>query len=555
MTDNPYLLARHRALFERGNVENLWQELAEQFYPERADFTVERTEGDDLTSRLFDSTPVLFRRDLGNAFSAMLRPRSQAWFRADLEYPDVPRTREVRAFFDHVTEVTRRAVYARSAQMAAATKQADMDYATFGNAVLSVEANRQRNGLSFHCYHLKDCAWAENADGEVDVIHRRFSLTARQMAQMFAQPGDELPKEVKQSLEGYGKADTNRTPEKKCKMIHVVMPAREYEFKTRKVRSRSAPWASVYMTDAGHIVRESVSRHFRYVVPRWQRMQGSVYAVSPAAMTALPDARMMQRVAQLMLEAAEKQVDPPLKAIQGAVIGEVNTEASGLTWLEHDYDQRTGDPLVPMELGKNVRLGVDLLERIAGHLNEAFYLSKLRLPQRDRRTAYETAQLVEEFIREAIPLFEPLETEYNAPLLDMVAGILMDNDAYDLRLMPREAAGQNMIWAFSNPLHAAIEKNKVFQYEATVNMLAMGVQLEPGMRSDTDLRTAYRDALGGMGVPALWLREKDEADAMVEQEAQQREMQQAAQMAQQAGDAAASVGGAVNQMTPQGEAQ
>ena len=50
------------------------QDIAENFYPERADFTVNRSIGADFAEHLTTGYPSMVRRDLGNSFGSMLRP-------------------------------------------------------------------------------------------------------------------------------------------------------------------------------------------------------------------------------------------------------------------------------------------------------------------------------------------------------------------------------------------------------------------------------------------------------------------------------------------------
>jgi hypothetical protein len=47
---------------KKSPILNLWQEIAEQFYPERADFTVCRSLGDEFADHLMTSYPVMARR-------------------------------------------------------------------------------------------------------------------------------------------------------------------------------------------------------------------------------------------------------------------------------------------------------------------------------------------------------------------------------------------------------------------------------------------------------------------------------------------------------------
>ena len=125
---------------------SLYQILANQFYPERADFTVTRNVGVELADQLVESFPILVRRDLGDSLSAMLRDGD--WFEMGISgEPDHQgkswlqwATGRLKALFDD-----------RSSNFTRATKEGDHDFITFGSAALSIELNKNRNGLLFRC--------------------------------------------------------------------------------------------------------------------------------------------------------------------------------------------------------------------------------------------------------------------------------------------------------------------------------------------------------------------------------------------------------------------
>ena len=48
-------------LFSRGSLLSLWQNIADNFYPERAEFTLSRTLGEEFADHLSTSYPVLAR--------------------------------------------------------------------------------------------------------------------------------------------------------------------------------------------------------------------------------------------------------------------------------------------------------------------------------------------------------------------------------------------------------------------------------------------------------------------------------------------------------------
>jgi len=95
------LCQRADKLFDsRTATVTLWQELAEQFYPERADFKSLRAQ-ESFADHLFSTDPVMMRRDLGNAISAMTRPSGRQWGKPDVD-DDALRILEV---LNHVPEL------------------------------------------------------------------------------------------------------------------------------------------------------------------------------------------------------------------------------------------------------------------------------------------------------------------------------------------------------------------------------------------------------------------------------------------------------------------
>ena len=113
-------------LFTEAYVRNqLFQEIAENFYPERADFTVGANTGGQFASNLDTSYPIMARRDLGNAFGAMLRPPGKEWFSIKTKIEDVDEGG--RKWLEMATQVQRRAIYDLESNFIRATKEGDHD--------------------------------------------------------------------------------------------------------------------------------------------------------------------------------------------------------------------------------------------------------------------------------------------------------------------------------------------------------------------------------------------------------------------------------------------
>ena len=171
---------------QRSGLVSVWQEISENFYPERADFTTIR-KGSSLfdNAALMTSAPALIRRDLGNTLSAMLRPRGEEWFRIRTSDDRINEDPGAKKWLDWATDVQRKVIYDKRAHFVRSTKEGDHDFASFGQAVLTVDVNKDLDGLLYRAWHLRDVVWSENASLEIDTVHRNWKVQARNLKSLF----------------------------------------------------------------------------------------------------------------------------------------------------------------------------------------------------------------------------------------------------------------------------------------------------------------------------------------------------------------------------------
>lgn len=527
------LIEQSNQLFEkRSGLLSLWQEIAQNFYPERADFTQVHNLGDEFGVNLMTSYPVLARRDLGNAIGSMLRPSSKQWFHVRTrDYENLGA--EARAWLQTATTRMRRAMYDRRSQFARATKEGDHDFAAFGQNVLQVSLNKDASGLLYRCWHLRDVAWSEDANGAVSSVYRKWKPTVAQLVATF-------PGKVHQKVNDYYEKDKFREIE----VRHCIVPVEFYDG-DKAIR---APFVSVYFdVENEHVIEVVGVPSQEYVIPRWSTVSGSQYAYSPATVAALPDARLLQAMTSVLLEAGEKAVNPPMISVQEALRSDISIYAGGVTWVDAAYDERMGEVLRPITQDKSgIPLGIDMADRLHAMLAEAFFLNKLSLPAPGQdMTAYEVGQRVQEYIRQAMPLFEPMESEYNGPLCDLTFEKMLRAGAFGSPFdMPEELREQEVEFRFESPLHDAIEREKGQRFLEAQSMLAQAVQLDPQAANIVDASVALRDVLEAIGVPAKWTRSESEAQRINEAQVQRQrtaellaQMQQGAQVAKTLGEA------------------
>ena len=497
-------------------LNSLHQDIADNFYYERASFTLERSIGTDFAANTMTSYPAMCRRDLGNYFGSMLRPNTKVWFHTGVRNTEV-KDNELRTWLQGFEATQRRAMYDPKAKFSRATKEGDHDFAAFGQCAISIELNKDANGMLYRCWHLRDLAWQENEEGDVGAKFRRWKPTAQTMVRIFGK--DNLHEEVVRNAE--------KDPFQEHEIMHMVVEADMYDGKTNR------PFWSVWY-DGAHDKLISATPIWTgyYVIPRWQTVSGSQYSYSPATVCALPDARLIQAMTFTLLEAGEKATSPPMIATIDAVRSDVAVYASGITWVDPEYDERAGEALRPITQDfRGFNFGVQMNQEARAMIRQAFFLDQLSMPQRDaeRVTAFEVAQRTEQYIRQAMPLFEPLETEYNARICDDTFTLLWRNGAFGSPLdWPKSLRGADISFTFESPLHDAIEAQKGQLLLQGQQLLASAMQLDPSIANIVDGKTAFREALDGIGWPGKWMRSEL---VVAQMDADQQAKAEAAQMA------------------------
>ncbi len=521
-------------------VLQLWQEIADNFYPERADFTISRTLGTDFAANLMTSYPILCRRELGSSFSGMLRPTEKDWNRISVFRKD-KLDQAGKQWLEAKTKVQKRAMYDPAANFVRATREADNDFAAFGQCVITCELNAARDALIYRCRHLRDVAWCENAEGKIDTIHDKHKMTARDIVKTFGKkPGASVHHKITEALA--------KNPYQEFNIRRIVMPSEDYASSDPLNKTYREPFISIYVdVDNNYIMEEMPSWTKIYTIARWQTVSGSQYALSPCTVAALPDARLIQDMTRVLLEAGEKAVNPPMVAMQDKIRSDISIYAGGVTWTDGDHDSRNGPPLQTLPIDHSgIPLGIELREDIKNQIRDAFYLNKLNMPTAVQgMTAYEISQRVQEYIRQALPLFEPMETDYNGSIcMDTFTTLEKAGTFGSVFDMPQSLRGQNIQFEFESPLHDAVDRQLGHTFEEAKAMLAEAMALDQGVVGMVDVRVAIREVLEGIGTPAAWIRSTEqmgEIDAKNAQKQSQQEMlatmMQGGQVAEQVGKA------------------
>jgi hypothetical protein len=503
-------------LFEkRSPILSMWQELAEHFYPERAEFTTTRQLGAEFGANLMSSYPQLARRDLADSFASLLPLEEFEMTVAHEEDID----QEGKAWLERSTKIMRRAMLDPVARMDRAKKEGDHDYATFGQCVISIELNRARTALLFRAWHLRDVVWMEDAEGEITYVCRKWKPFAKDLVDLF-------PKTVSKKVRELAAKD----PFAEVDVYHIVCKSSHYS----DAKLTAYPWVSTYMEcQECHLLEQQGQHNRHYIVPRWQTMSGSQYAISPATAVALPDARLIQDMMRVLLEAGEKAVNPPMIAFSEAIRSDIGIYAGGITWAEKMADDRFGDPIKLLTNDKSgIPLGLEMHQDTRLMIREAFFLSKLTMPAPSKQmTAYEVGQRVSEWTRQSLPLFRPTETGYNGAWCEATFDLLARNGGFGpIDQIPQSLQNGDVRFKFKTPLREVDGEKAAIALQRSRELLDMVADIDQRALHVVDFAGSYRAAVQGVGMEQRFIRGPEVVDRMAAQTAaQQAAVQEAAQ--------------------------
>ena len=384
-----------------------------------------------------------------------------------------------------------------------------------------MECNKNADGRLLRAWHLRDCSWFDDETGQVAGVVRKWKPTHREMVDYF---GDKVHKNIKEKV--------MEKPFEEGEVRHLVIPSVMYG---DDEITQNFPHVSIFIDITNdHIMEVTGLNNKYYVVPRFKTIPGSPFAYSPATVIGLPDARSIQQMQHTLLEAAERYTRPPIIATQKVIRGDVDLAADGITWVDDEYDERLGAALRPLAQDRGgYPIGDQIRQDTVETLKSAFYMSKLSLPDVNRdMTAYEVSERMKQYRRENLPLFSPIEVEYNGQVCElgfeiaMAAGFL--GSPQDI---PESLLDHDVVFKFQSPLSESEEERKVTQFDQVVRMAGEAAAIDPNATLNVDMDEALRDAMTGTGAPEKWKRTEDE----VAQGRQAAAVAAAAQVAQEMG--------------------
>jgi hypothetical protein len=496
------LLKRLGSLEDQRKVwESHWQEIADYVVPRKADITKNRTAGDKRTELVFDGTAIHAAELLSASLHGMLTNSSVRWFSLRFRNKDLDMVDEAKEWLESVEDVMYQA-FARS-NFQEQVHELYHDLICFGTGVMFVERDALQN-IRFQTRHCSEVFLTEDGNGRVDTVFRKFKMPARAAAQRFGIESDTM------KLGKKAKSD----PYDMVTLVHAVYPREDRD--TTKVNSGNKPFASVYIDPEEKVVlSEGGFDEFPYVAPRFLKASFEVgYGRSPA-MTALPDIKMLNKMSEVTIRAAQKQVDPPLMVPDDGFMMPVRTVPGGLNF----YRSGSRDRIEPLNIGANNPLGLAMEEQRRKAIQSAFYVDQLILSQGPQMTATEVMQRTEEKMRLLGPVLGRLQAELLQPLIGRVYNILARDAMF--AAAPEFMQNNSIEIEYVSPLAKAQKTGDIQSAMRLFEMLGPLAQIDQSVVDYIDVDGMAKYLMNTLSVPATTVRGQEEVAVRRQQRAEQ----------------------------------
>lgn len=510
-----------RASRKRANWESKWQSVSDIVRP-GGEFVTSRPNQPPQRKHQYDATAAKNTIRLANAFHGLLTNPASRWFALFASDPELNDRPEAVRWLD---EVERR-VYAVFAspkfEFNTQAHETYLDLVAYGTAGIT---HLDTSGdMEYTTRPLAEFYLVNDESNRIRGVIRRTAMDAFELRRNFGE--DALPEKIRKALRR-----ERGDPEQEHAVLHFVFPREDRDI-TRDDNTNK-PWASFYaLPDGWTVLRESGFDAMPYFTPRLFKVPGEPYGEGPG-MYLLPDIGMVNQMRRIDLVGAEKQISPPLVMEANSVEGQIRTAPNSIIYAKPGRGQTA---VQPMNLGNNVALGEQLLDKEREGLNSGFFLDLLELPDNDRMSATEIMERTQQKMTSMSPMLSRLHNEWLGPMIVRTVSAMARKGM--LPEPPPELQGQSMEVEFVSMMALSQRQNELTSLNRHMEFMAQIAQFDPSAMAVYNQEELGLGAARMLNVPQRFLNSRERIREMRQSFEEQQARQAQAQTAATAAEAA-----------------
>jgi hypothetical protein len=442
------------------------------------------------------------------------------WFEYRIPDPTIDGIEEVRRLLQLLSDKAYGIL--NSSGFRLAHVEATSDWVAYGTACLFM--HEEEGELIFKAIPIQEIYMAEDKNGEVDTVYRKFKISLRQAEQMWG--ADALPPQWVKQLKD--------KPDTMVDLIHCVMPNKDYQ-KGNPMAHRMR-YLSVYITES-HMkapIHKGYVNRMPYKVFRFWKRTGEAFGGSPS-IDALADIRMLNLMEEANIRSVQLEAFPPMVMAHDSVVMPLRIVPNGINFAEFTPNGRPMiDRLIPP--GSDKRSIETMMEQKRQAIRSAFFVDPLINRENSIRTAAEVAKRANEEMVGIAPFLNRFETEYLTPVLDHILDHILGTDPIIRSLIPPAISGLLPTIEYTAPLaktQRAQELNNMLQFLQITQTMAAA---DPSIMMHIDMNQTLMQLVDLFSIPMSTIVPAQVVEAQKQAAAMQQQQAMALQTAQVVGD-------------------
>ena len=469
-------------------------------------------------AKIFDVTAIDSTRLLASSIASGITPATSQWF--NLTIPEVPLmdlTKASRGWLQNTAKTMWREIHNSNFDNEAWGFY--LDIVIGGMACLYIDY-KPNGGLIFEQWTLQNLYVKDTMKlKKIDTVYRELKYTAAQAAHEFGI--DNLPQNIRDDLKN------NPHSKKTFQFVHCIEPRMNKNgVQMNGKRKGNMPWMSVYVArEDNTIVKESGFLEFPLVIPRWNIIPDTEYALGPVD-DALPDIKTLNRIEQMVLTNGEMKIAGTFVAKEDGILNS-QTLRIGPRKIVFAADVNN---IKPLTTGGDMGFAQALADQKRANIRRVLMSDQLIFPDGGpQMTAQEVNERVQIFRRQLAPMFARFQTDMLNGMVDRVYGLLSRNGVLD---EPTDEINQEDVMPeYTSPLAKAAMMEDVENIERFESSVSNTIQLFPTQMDWYDSDEAINFKAQALSVPEKMIRSKADVERLRREraKAQQEAAQQQAE--------------------------
>jgi hypothetical protein len=396
---------------DRGNWESWWQHLAKYCLPRKAEVTQKKSSGTEFDRDVYDSTAIESANLFASGIMGYMTNPNEVWSRLRASDDSIQEAEGVAEFFERANDDIHRVFH--GSNFYEQLFEFYLDFGIFGTSGFYSEEDPS-DLVRYYSRPIRELLFEEDDRGRLKIVYRIFEMTAQQAVERWGEKaGTQIVKAAKSRAND------------KFEFLQCVGPRTGFDPSKRGRLNKPIQSVWISKTDNAFITEGGFDEQ-PFHIARSAKASAEKHGYSPA-MNALPDIRMANRIAQVLIRASMKVTDPPMMLPHDNYVFPISMNPGAVNYKLQSTGAGSDEKIEFLMSKGDLPAGREMLFDTRETIKRAFFADLfLMLSQRSKQmTAFEVSELIGERMLILGPMLVRLQNELLQPVIVRTFNMLL----------------------------------------------------------------------------------------------------------------------------------